>query len=136
MQWTGDALAALKSGLPWELFTRKYPGFTYDAWECKRRRVVPAFDPVVIPEVPAGLYVGPTISFWDLETTYSSQPRILSGAGMDGFGALKLFDQREYSTPDAWIDDHDIAVAIRDYLEDFAIIAGECLEAFSLLRAA
>jgi hypothetical protein len=39
-------------------------------------------------------YVGPSIGFFDLETTYSSQPRLLTGAVADGFGNVTLLHLR------------------------------------------
>lgn len=125
MRWSPAALAAVKEGTPWVAFQGMFPDYSYDAWEVKRRRVDVA-DPerIVIPAAPVGEYVGPMICYWDLETTYSTQPRLLSGAGVDGLGNLTVFDLREYGGLENWIDDHAIAVAIRDYLETFPIIAG------------
>src|SRR4051812_6235761 len=68
---------------------------SFDAFEVKRRRVVQgtpataealtfgaseAPAPVLVPLVDALRYVGFNIAFWDLETTFSTQPIVLYGA--------------------------------------------------------
>lgn len=127
-RWTEAALAAVREGMDWERFRVAFPDFSYDAWEVKRRRAardgqVDFPDPLELPAAPVGDYVGPTIVYWDLETTYSNQPRILSGAGVDGMGNLQVFDQRDHCQGE-WLNDRAISVAIRDYLEQFSIIVG------------
>lgn len=125
-RWKAPALEAVREGMSWQEFNALYPEFSYDAWEVKRRRVQPLDESpgIKIDAVPVGQYAGPTICYWDLETTYSTQPRLLSGAGIDGLGNLKVFDLRELQGPGGWLDDHAMAVAIRDYLESFNILAG------------
>jgi len=131
MRWTKEQTAAVTqwhTHEDWPLFHEAHPNVTYDAWEVKRRRlekqgdIVPTL--VSVPSASADSYVGPSIAYWDLETTYSSQPRLLSGAAVDGFGSLTVWDQREYGGREDWLNDRDMAVAIRDYLEGYDIICG------------
>lgn len=129
MRWTKEQTQAVVKWHEhddWPFFHAAYPDVTYDAWEVKRRRIQKDGGiPQTTFDIPAGgSYVGPTITFWDLETTYSSQPRILSGAGLDGFASLEVWDQRRIAGRDDWLNDRDMAVQIRDYLEGFDIIAG------------
>ncbi len=76
---------------------------------------------VVIPA--ASGYVGPTIGFFDLETTFSSQPRILTCAIADGFGRVTELNLDTHPGSD-WLDDRPLSVAIRDALESYTTIAG------------
>lgn len=76
-----------------------------------------------VPVPAASGYIGPTIAFWDLETTFSTQPRLLSGAIADGFGEVHEYNL--YNFPgETWIDDRPLAIAIRDAIEQYSIIAG------------
>lgn len=129
MRWTQEQTEAAKKWHrheDWPLFNAAFPDITYNAWEVKRRRLEKAgeISTELVPVASGGAYVGPSIAYWDLETTYSSQPRLLSGASVDGFGNLQVWDQREYGGREDWLNDRDMAVAIRDYLETFDIITG------------
>jgi len=129
-RWSPAAAAAVEqwnTHNDWPKFHEAFPEHSYDSWESKRRRVQADGDggSQELIYVPAGGdYVGPTIAYWDLETTYSSQPRLLSGASVDGFGNLEVWDQREIVGREDWLNDRDMAVSIRDYLEGFDIICG------------
>jgi len=129
MRWNAEQTESVKKWFrneDWGLFHETHPEVTYDSWETKRRRINKdgGIEQELVAVPAGGSYVGPSIAFWDLETTYSSQPRLLSGASTDGFGELQVWDQREYGGREDWLNDRDIAVAIRDYLEDFDIICG------------
>ena len=79
MRWSSVALDCVKDGTPWVTFHDVFPEYSYDAWEVKRRRVDVAEPPLIsVAEAPVGEYVVPMICYWDLETTYSTQPRLLS----------------------------------------------------------
>lgn len=127
--WTPAANAALLSHLKnedWPKFSAMFPEISYNAWESKRRRVQKDLEnePEAMPIEAAGdEYIGPSICYFDFETTYSSLPRLLSAAGVDGFGKLTVFDQRNYGGREDWLNDRAMAVAVRDYLESFHIIA-------------
>lgn len=127
--WTeqekADALA-----LDYPEFAAAYPSISFHSWRHKRRDLVQeaseranAYSGLEIPAIEPGTYVGPSIAFFDLETTYSTQPRILTGAIADGFGRVTLFDLKSHEGKE-WIDDSVLAVAIRDELEKYTIIAG------------
>lgn len=129
-RWTPAMNAAIEemtSHDDWPRFHELFPDVSYDAWENKRRRVQKHADdpePTLVSVPAGGSYVGPSIAFWDLETTYSSQPRLLSGAAVDGFGTLEVWDQRRIAGREDWLNDAEIAVQIRDYLERFDVICG------------
>jgi hypothetical protein len=115
--------------LPWVQFQAKYPTRTYDSYEVKRRRVVANATPdpddtrglVAIPEQVG--FTGILMGFWDLETTFSTQPRILSSSVADSFGNVVLQDH--YTNPGSqWIDDSRLVVAIKQQVERYDIIVG------------
>lgn len=134
-----DALA-----LPWEEFHTIYPDIGFHAWRHKRRELRPEEVRVATSVAAAKGYVGPTIAFFDFETTYSSQPRMLSAAYADGFGDVTAFVlDGESGTSDLnceagcthkltvhnlkqveWINDKLMSVVVRDCLEDYSILAG------------
>jgi uncharacterized protein YprB with RNaseH-like and TPR domain len=125
--WTPAEVEAAVTAESYAQFAQKYPHRNYNSWEVKRRR---ARMEAEAPEVPrqvvpaAGVdYVGPKIAFWDLETTFSTQPRILTGAIADGFGQVTSFTLDTHPGED-WLDDSQLAVAIRDALEGYDIIVG------------
>lgn len=104
---------------------------SYNAFEVKRRRVTqgspatvasgsfasaaqPARVGVTREEISD--YVGFRVGFWDLETTFSTQPIVLFGAVADQFAAVTEFRKGPVIT-----DDHDLVVAIRDALSEYDI---------------
>lgn len=128
-------------------FATKYPDIGYNAYRHKKRdlTVPQTVEPPAPVQVRAATgYIGPTIGFFDFETTYSSQPRLLSAAWSDGFGDVTVFRLNgepgvkslyceagcihEVTTVvpagDRWIDDGPMAETVRDGLERFSIIAG------------
>lgn len=128
--WTPDAVEAVRrygTHASWSKFHELFPHISYDAWETKRRRVALDSAPDDPFEVPAaGAYVGPSVCYFDFETTFSTQPRMLSGAATDGHGSIVMFDQRMFrriGSPE-WLDDRALVLAIRDYLESFVIVCG------------
>lgn len=143
--WTDEEKEhALTMG--WSEFKALHPDIGYDAWRHKRRDLINAEDEALPPttvQVAAG-YVGPTIGFFDFETTYSSQPRLLSAAVADGFGNVTAFvlngptsftslnceagcshSVRLYNVRgDEWINDKFMSVVVREQLEEYSILAG------------
>lgn len=112
--------------------------FTEDQVRNKRKRLIAQGENVaaaansgvdpryVLPAAPE--YVGPTIAFWDLETTFGSNNRLLAAAIADGFGAVVSWDARLFPDncdrcpPDKC--DRQMALEIRDELEWYTILAG------------
>ena len=126
-KWTPGALEAVKH-MKWESFNASFPEYSFDAFEVKRRRVkkgdAPEPEGAGLVPVPAATgYVGPTIAFFDIETTFSTQPRMLTTAIMDGHGDTQLFDLIN-SAGTNWLDDRELAVAVRDALEAYTIVCG------------
>lgn len=137
LYWTPDLDARLNSmdGLPAAQVAKRLTDetgipITEDMCRGRRKRLKnrppePNQPTVSIPAVCyRSAYVGPHIAYWDLETTFSTQPRILTGAICDGWGEVELFDLRKYPGDGGWTDDRRLAVAIRDRLETFPIICG------------
>lgn len=105
---------------------------SFDAWEVKRRRVVgtsPAtLDAIATAgpgkSVPAEVvslqeaanYIGLTMAFWDLETTFSTQPIVLYGAIADHFGRVTGFSKGKDIT-----DDRDLVASIAAELSKYDI---------------
>lgn len=128
--------------LPWEQFCAIHPEISFDAYRHKRRDV-PSGEVAPMVEAAKG-YIGPSIGFFDFETTYSSQPRLLSAAVADGFGDVEVLTLRGPSrteqmtceagcshevtyincASDQWIDDSFLSMEARTMLERFTIIAG------------
>ena len=95
-----------------------------NAYEVQRRRLLAVEQPE-LPATPVGElsagYVGLSIGYFDLETTYSTQPRLLCGAIVDGFGRLRSFTLEEYPGV-SWLDDGPLAVAIARALESYDVV--------------
>lgn len=70
-------------------------------------------------------YIGPTIAFYDIETTYSAWSRILSVCIVDGFGRLEIFrlDDPKYKG-ESWTDDSVLVKAVKESLRSYDIIVG------------
>lgn len=129
-RWSAASIALVEKGADYPEFHALFPDFSFDAWEVKRRRVrkpAEAENPNVGPALvsrPFGVYVGPTIVYWDIECTYSSQPRLLTCSFADVVGNVKTFDLETHPGPGGWLDDSRLAMAIRDELEQYTILAG------------
>lgn len=114
--------------LSWTQFREKYPHRTYDSYEVKRRRVkkdsaggANRTGLVTIPTADG--WVGPTIGYFDFETTFSTRPRVLTGAVCDGFGETELYDLDTHPGVD-WLDDSRLVAALKARLEEFDILVG------------
>jgi uncharacterized protein YprB with RNaseH-like and TPR domain len=131
-KWTEAELAALDTTTDASMGEyHKFGALTgysksYNAFEVKRRRVtetspatVSALDlgASVAPVAPGVTreeiadYVGFNLAFWDLETTFSTQPIVLFGASADQFGRVTEFRKGKDIT-----DDKDLVKRIRDHL--------------------
>lgn len=95
---------------------------SYDGWEVKRRRAnatTPMAREPILPfspnpvGVPAD-FVGFNIGFWDIETTFSTQPIVLYAAIADMFGNIREFRKGDDITNDRDLVER-LAVAVREY---------------------
>lgn len=79
-------------------------------------------DTVVGEPITPSDYVGFNIAFWDLETTNlkAFMGRVLCGSVADVFGNVKTFRVDE-TTRENLIDDRELVVSIRDYIEQFDV---------------
>lgn len=139
-KWTDAELAALEQ-VSADTGMAAYHAFgaitnyskSFNAFEVKRRRVtqgspatVDAIDlGVSTPPVPrpisewhkiTGNYIGFEHAFWDLETTFSTQPIILAGCIADQFGNIETFRKGPDIT-----DDYQICADLRDALDRYDI---------------
>lgn len=120
---------------------------SYDAYEVKRRRIAgtrhfaATQDAMVLagPGQPAPRvqgnpqdFVGLSIGFWDLETTFSTQPIVLYGAIADVFGNVRQFAKGPDITDDkalveaiaAALGEYDIWVTWNGKLFDVPVLNG------------
>lgn len=90
---------------------------SFDGWEVRRRRIdAPDMGPVQIPG-PEEEYVGLKIGYFDIETTFSTQPIVLYAAIADGFGNVRQFRRGEDITDDsALVSEYAKALAEYDVL--------------------
>lgn len=104
---------------------------SFDAFEVKRRRVTQSSPATVDAPVFGGgatvakrrvsakemaTYVGLNIAYWDLETTFSTQPIVLYGAIADQFGRVRGFAKGDDIT-----DDKALVKEIRDALAEYDV---------------
>ena len=104
---------------------------SFNAFEIKRRRLIgsspatldaaaygaPApVGPELVELKDALSYVGFRMGFWDLETTFSTQPIVLYGAIADQFGKVDGFSKGSDIT-----DDKNLVRSIRDSLAEYDI---------------
>lgn len=129
-RWTEQELAALHD-IGDETGMAAYHAFgsltnyskSFDAFEVKRRRVMGrhlattsalAFRPPThIPRTPEN-FIGLEVAYWDLETTFSTQPIVLYGAIADSFGEIQQFKKGRNITDDSTLV-YNIASALSDY---------------------
>lgn len=134
-KWTEAELAALDTSTDTSIGEyHKFAALTnysksYNAFEVKWRRRNQTKQPsaltfgeanTAIPEAITKQemenYIGFNLAFWDLETTFSTQPIVLAGAIADQFGRVTSFGKGPDIT-----DDRELVVAIRDALETYDI---------------
>jgi uncharacterized protein YprB with RNaseH-like and TPR domain len=103
----------------------------FDGWEVKRRRIGATSGRVPLPAAGPE-YVGLTIGYFDIETTFSTQPIMLYGAIADAFGNVREFRRGDDITDDkALVDEYaraleeyDILVSWNGKLFDVPVIQG------------
>lgn len=136
--WTDSELAALDA-VSQDTGMAAYHAFgaltgyskSFNAFEVKRRRVtqsspatVSALDmgeatppaPELVTLQDAVDHIGFNIAYWDLETTFSTQPIVLAGAIADNFGRVTSFAKGNDIT-----DDRELVKNIRDALNEYDI---------------
>lgn len=138
--WTETELVALEATLS-ETGMAAYHAFgaltgyskSFNAYEVKRRRVdavSPAYTSVLAgvgvqparePVTGAMIadYVGLTIGFFDIESTFSTQPIVLYAAIADSFGRVEQFRKGP-----SIVDDRELVTAYCKRLEEYDILVG------------
>ena len=126
-KWTEAELAAIDPAASgrdgWRLFRQATNSDkSFDAWEVKRRRLAGDLDKVPIQRAtgPLGIpqeYVGFNIGYFDIETTFSTQPIVLYAAIADAFGNVSQFEKGDDIT-----DDRDLVARYADALRQYDIV--------------
>lgn len=127
-KWTEADLAALAktahlSGLEgYRAFVSQGGTKGFDSWEVKRRRIPSEVQARMIERAegqlgPVGEFVGFSVGYFDIETTFSNEPIILYGAIADHFGTVREFRRGPDIT-----NDHDLTVALAKALEEYDIL--------------
>lgn len=105
----------------------------FDAWEVKRRRIGAKLTPIdITTEEATPNYVGFRMGFFDIETTFSTQPIVLYAAIADQFGNVQQFRKGPDITDDkALVDaycraleEYDILVSWNGKLFDTPVLGG------------
>jgi uncharacterized protein YprB with RNaseH-like and TPR domain len=111
-----DALVATAnaSGLEGYRAYRELGGTrSFDGWEVKRRRIGVAASRVPVAAAGPG-YIGLSVGYFDIETTFSTQPIVLYAAIADGFGNVREFRRGSDITDDAALVE-ELAAALSEY---------------------
>jgi uncharacterized protein YprB with RNaseH-like and TPR domain len=104
----------------------------FDGWEVKRRRINVDAPPRVPVQAAGPDYVGLTIGYFDIETTFSTQPIMLYGAIADAFGNVRQFrkgpditdDKELVNTYARALEEYDILVSWNGKLFDVPVLGG------------
>lgn len=136
-EWSSSELAALEAvaGMVGMAAYHKFGeliGYSrdYNAFEVKRRRVnadTPAYRGAldggaravptpIVTGVPSR-YIGPTVGYFDIETTFSTQPIMLYGAVADVFGNIEQFVKGEDI-----VDDKELVDSYGEALSKYDIL--------------
>lgn len=95
----------------------------FDAWEVKRRRIeatastTRTIDPAVGDLGPIGSFVGFSVGYFDIETTFSNEPIVLYAAIADQFGTVREFRRGPDIT-----NDRELVNAYARALEEYDIL--------------
>lgn len=91
---------------------------SFDGWEVRRRRVGAAAEKIRIESpgqvVPTAEFKGLTVGFFDIETTFSTQPIVLYAAIADQFGRVRQFRKGPDITDDRALVE-ELAKALSEY---------------------
>ncbi len=105
---------------------------SFDGWEVRRRRIGAAGPaPQQVPSAGDD-YVGLSMGYFDIETTFSTQPIMLYGAIADGFGNVRQFFKGNDITDDSALVDayaralgeYDVLVSWNGKLFDVPVLQG------------
>lgn len=127
-KWSEEDLAALGktahlSGLEgYRAFVSQGGTKGFDAWEVKRRRIPSEVQARIIERAegqlgPIGEFVGFSVGYFDIETTFSNEPIVLYAAIADHFGTV-----REFRRGDDITDDRELVRAYAKALCEYDII--------------
>jgi len=106
---------------------------SFDGWEVRRRRIgVEHTTPRQVVQSNGQEYVGLSMGFFDIETTFSTQPLMLYGAIADVFGNVRQFRKGDDITDDRALvneyaralEEYDILVSWNGKLFDVPVIGG------------
>lgn len=105
---------------------------SFDGWEVKRRRIGVPHEARVAVQAAGPDYVGLTMGFFDIETTFSTQPIMLYGAIADAFGNVRQFEKGPDITDDSALvsayaralEEYDVLVSWNGKLFDVPVIQG------------
>ena len=136
-KWTAEEDAAAVQ-MDWPEFNRRVNEnaevpISWDAWRQRRGHLnrnknllVAAEEASVRPDGPtiggSENFIGLTIGYFDIETTFSNQPRVLYAAVADAWGNVFGFDRNDYPGEDVLLDDRELIHAYVDKLEEFDIL--------------
>ncbi len=129
-KWTDDELVALgkSAHIPglegYRVFKSLVPDSVkpFDSWEVKRRRIDSTVEARIIQRAegeigPIGSFVGFSVGYFDIETTFSNEPIILYAAIADHFGEVREFRRGPDIT-----NDEELTVALAKALEEYDIL--------------
>jgi uncharacterized protein YprB with RNaseH-like and TPR domain len=139
--WAKDEDKAV-SVLGWSDFKVRYPDISYDAYRqrkgklqrdgnleaqavkaLKSQTLKPAKLPKTKKNAATGAdYLGFTIGFFDIETTFSTQPRVLYAAVTDEWGKVERFSRDMFPGTNRLLDDKELVEAYIDRLNQFDIL--------------
>lgn len=134
-KWTEDEDAAALL-LSWSEFDQRYNDehgypISYDAFRQRKGALsrlsnLSELEKNDDPEYLGGSddFIGLTIGYFDIETTFSNQPRVLYAAVADAWGNVFGFDRNEYPGTERLLDDRELLHAYVDKLEEFDIVVG------------
>jgi hypothetical protein len=133
--WTPDEDAAVVT-IPFEDFNAIYPDISWNAFRFRKARLLKdqkAMTPVV-RTVEKGFgpsdFIGLTMGYFDIESTFSTQPRVLCASVADAWGGVDDFALAEVPNyPNAivrpgvnWLDDGPLVGAYIDRLNEFDVV--------------
>lgn len=127
-KWTPEDLEALQqtahlSGMDgYRTFVGLGGTRSFDSWEVKRRRIGIELPPIDLPTrapevVPMGAFKGFKVGYFDIETTFSTQPIVLYAAIADQFGRVEQFRKGDDIT-----NDRELVAAYAKALEGYDIL--------------
>ncbi len=117
-RWTENELSAVQQ-MEWPEFSETYPDITYNGYRFKRSALrsegLAPVGPKSVPTGPSGRakgFKGFTVGFLDIETTFSTQPRVLYAAIADAWGNVEQFHRNDYPGENSLFDDSELVEAI------------------------